>query len=45
MFAGSKADGIITSTTHIYNHACFLVWVWNLVAQIEGRMQAEGFRE
>jgi hypothetical protein len=25
-----------------YNIVCCFVWVWNMVAQIEGRRQAEG---
>jgi len=27
---------------HKYNFACCFVWVWNLVADIAGRMEAEG---
>jgi hypothetical protein len=30
---------------HNYNFACFSVWVWNLVADIEGGTEAEGVWE
>ena len=28
-----------------YNFACCFVWIWNLVADIEGETQAEGVWE